>query len=456
MNENSNKNYECKICSYKNISEKKYNNHLKTKKHINKERILLSKKIKQKCRMCDFESSDKNILQNHTKTHPNYNATYKCEACNVYIANQSSLNKHCIKKTHGDNVREKYPDALKGGIKINDKLISYARIDLSKKHLYIKTLREVKSIKKTNENKTNKIIKIKTDNKNCKNVFFKEYHNCLTKNNIGPKYNTNLNNNFILNVSEYLDYYNLDSDRKKKLINKFYLWLEKNGINPEDEGYTSFKNNEIDDVYINVYNFVKNNPIEYLKNFHNKDVKYLIQDKPNDKNTNDITLNIEDYKEYYNLDDKKKDYLIQNFYKWLYQQNINPTDEGLEVNYDKSEINEVYISVYSYVKDDIKTYFKNIYDIDVNNIIVEKKCETNNYIDNDYIIDDFPDFENDNNIINETSNNDDNYELGQEYEKQLLNAANAFFRHYNNDHKKKSEMIQKIIETSKLNNQKLI
>ena len=82
--------YHCKLCSFKTIFTTNYKSHLKTKKHIDKEKIQTEQKKENESKMNPIESK-----MNPTESLKKY----ICQFCNKSYSTNSNLHKH-IKKFH--------------------------------------------------------------------------------------------------------------------------------------------------------------------------------------------------------------------------------------------------------------------------------------------------------------------------------------------------------------------
>ena len=251
--------YNCLLCSYKTTFTTNYNKHLKSKKHLAKEKEIANGKTQIESKLNPIESK---LNPNESKLNPNESfKKFICNFCNKEYSTNSNLHKHLkkcsiIKKDHNNNLLFDTPfctqnalfctqnapfctqyeidDNREGNVKkiIDNKTCKYCNKTFTrttglKKHLQTCKLKKdnISKIKEENDLELMKkeIIELKENNKN------------LTVNNQLTKINTQ--NNGTIN----------------------YLNLHFNNVQPMEQFIENFKNkcklSDIDrKMLLNTYN----------------------------------------------------------------------------------------------------------------------------------------------------------------------------------------------------------
>jgi hypothetical protein len=133
----------CDVCE-KDVNKYNFQDHIKTKIHMNK----LNKVVKMyKCDKCEFQSNFRQTTYKHKKTHEeNKEKVYffHCNICDKQLCNNTSIKKHTVSDKHKEILIAKHPE-----LNLNKDMpmlpFKINRIE-AKKHIV--ELRTVKTIKR--------------------------------------------------------------------------------------------------------------------------------------------------------------------------------------------------------------------------------------------------------------------------------------------------------------------
>lgn len=128
--------FNCDKCNFHSNNKSHYTRHNKAPKHLKNMNEI--PRTRYNCDKCNIHTSRRNEWIRHCKTkkhenkEENHPKLYECLACNTFLRTISSLSDHIILSAHLDNVRNKYPQAVK------DSCFYTKPLDFKKMGIYIK------------------------------------------------------------------------------------------------------------------------------------------------------------------------------------------------------------------------------------------------------------------------------------------------------------------------------
>lgn len=168
-------NYECNICNYSTIRKNQYQRHLKTKKHIDKEKSINSITLQNKKKMS-------------SECHPNVNRKFFCPYCDKTFSSRQSKSRHMNKRCKNNtSLKEE-----KIGIKEHTEIIS---------NLLNQYMKNTEKLLEKNQEYTKELIK--NNNKTVYNQQIKDSFN---------------NTNYVLNFYNYIY-----ADSMNDIVSQFKL-----------------------------------------------------------------------------------------------------------------------------------------------------------------------------------------------------------------------------------------
>lgn len=131
--------FKCDTCNYETKDKSNMTKHNKSKKHLLNTNQLIKEKKTYKCKECSFETSHNSNYHRHMLSHsehPTAHYRFHCKACEVDMRDTCNYFAHVSKASHVQNVKEKFPEAIKKRM-IGTVEMAHQSLDVSKKHLYI-------------------------------------------------------------------------------------------------------------------------------------------------------------------------------------------------------------------------------------------------------------------------------------------------------------------------------
>ena len=105
-------NYCCEFCNYQCLHDSHWQQHIKTKKHINNGVIKRNKsKIDMKCAKCTFSTNEHTNFKLHcltkhsTPEEKKKNFRFYCDKCNFGTFGKINFERHCESQKHINNTK---------------------------------------------------------------------------------------------------------------------------------------------------------------------------------------------------------------------------------------------------------------------------------------------------------------------------------------------------------------